>query len=263
MSGIREVVPGITVSTSKIMLTNSIILSSQGEAFLIDPAWMPDELEAIGDFLLEQDLKILGGFATHAHHDHLLWHPSFGGAPRWASAQTAKLATDHRVGLIAALGPDFPASLTDLMGRVHQVPGTIPEECNPAGIDIEQIVHDGHFPGHTALWLPQQRVLIAGDMLSDVELPLPLHPGGLADYQRGLADYQQGLEVLAPFARKAEIIIPGHGHIGTDPGQRLDADRAYLDEVLRHGGSDDPRIGNPGMAEAHKRLQEQTLNPRE
>jgi len=37
-------------------------------------------------------------------------------------------------------------------------------------------------PGHTALSLPPLRVLIAGDMLSDVELPLPFYLDDLPAY---------------------------------------------------------------------------------
>ena len=33
-------------------------------------------------------------------------------------------------------------------------------------------MHDGHAPGHGAVFLPESGVLIAGDMCSDVEIPL-------------------------------------------------------------------------------------------
>lgn len=118
-----------------------------------------------------------------------------------------------------------------------------------AGFDIELIVHDAHAPGHTALWLPQHRVLLAGDMLSDVELPLPFWPDDLPSYLAGL-------ELLAPYAAHAALVIPGHGHVGTDALARLDADRRYLDDVLTRGSSNDPRRANPGMDAEYRHLQE-------
>lgn len=227
------------------MLTTSTILAGRGAALLVDPAWMPDELEALAAFTVGRGLRIVGGFATHAHHDHLLWHPGFGDAPRWASARTAELARLERDDLVAALGDGFPHPLVDLMGRVDAAADGIPES---AGVDVDLVVHNGHAPGHTALWLPRERVLIAGDMLSDVELPLPFHPDDLSAYLAAL-------DALAPYAARAAVIVPGHGHVGTDALARLDADRRYLDDMMRRGRSDDVRRANPGMDAEYAHLE--------
>jgi glyoxylase-like metal-dependent hydrolase (beta-lactamase superfamily II) len=95
------------------------------------------------------------------------------------------------------------------MGRVDPVDGQLPESALPHGFVSELIVHDGHAPGHTAIWLGDQHVLIAGDMLSDIELPLPFWPDDLPAYIAAL-------DHLAPFAAAARSIIPGHGTIGDD-----------------------------------------------
>ena len=243
-----EVAPGVLVATSRIMLTNSTILAGDDDALLVDPAWLPDELDAIGADLHDRRLAVVGGFATHAHQDHLLWHPAFGFAPRWASDTTAALAAAERTSLVERLGSSFPEPLVDLMGHVQAVGASIPTESVPAGFDVELIIHNGHAPGHTALWLPRQRVLIAGDMLSDVELPLPFDPDDIPAYIAAL-------DRLAPFADGADMVIPGHGHIGSDARVRLDADRRYIDDMMRHGTSADPRAANPDMAEEHERMQ--------
>ena len=103
-----EVADGVLVATSGVMSTTSTVLCRDGEALLIDPAWKPDELDAIADELDARGLRVIGGFATHAHHDHLLWHPRFGSAPRWASRATAALARDERDARVAARRPDDP-----------------------------------------------------------------------------------------------------------------------------------------------------------
>ncbi|BDZ64603.1 MBL fold metallo-hydrolase [Agromyces mangrovi Wang et al. 2018] len=247
MSKLREVAPGVLVATSRKMATSSTVLASGGESLLIDPAWLPDELDALAAELRQRDLRVIGGFATHAHHDHLLWHPGFGDAPRWASRTTADFAARERKVLVEHLGADFPAPLVDLMGRVQGVAEQVPDASVPDGFDLELLVHDGHAPGHTAVWLPRQRVLVAGDMLSDAELPLPFFPDDLPAYR-------EALDRLAPLAARAEIVVPGHGSVGADALARLDADRRYLDEMVRHGASDDPRIGNPGMREEYEHL---------
>ncbi|SIR96317.1 MBL fold metallo-hydrolase [Microbacterium sp. RURRCA19A] len=240
MLALHEVAPGVLVATSRVMQTTSTVVVEAGRALLIDPAWMPDELDALVASLRERGLTVAEGFATHAHHDHLLWHPEFGSVPRWASARTAELARLERDALVAALGAGFPAELVELMGRV---------DAGSPTFDVELVVHDGHAPGHTAVWLPELRVLVAGDMLSDVELPLPFWPDDVPAYERAL-------DVLEPYARSARVVIPGHGNVGTDALARLEADRRYLADMRRVGESTDPRRANPGMAQEYERLRE-------
>jgi glyoxylase-like metal-dependent hydrolase (beta-lactamase superfamily II) len=79
------------------------------------------------------------------------------------------------------------------MGRVDGIGDSFPSDSAPTGVQIEPVFHDGHAPGHTALWLPERRVLIAGDMLSDIELPLPFFPDDLPAYL-------DSLDRLAPLA---------------------------------------------------------------
>jgi glyoxylase-like metal-dependent hydrolase (beta-lactamase superfamily II) len=249
MDMFREVADGVLVATSAKMATTSTVLVADGRALLIDPAWMPKELAQIASCLEARGLQVVGGFSTHAHHDHLLWHPAFGDAPRWSSRATAELARSERATLVEYLGPDFPADLVDLMGRVEGVSASIPESSVPRGFDPELIVHNGHGPGHTALWLPKQRVIIAGDMLSDIELPLPFWPDDVPAYM-------EALDLLADVAGRADVVIPGHGSPGADALARLDADRRFIDDVMNGREPDDPRVHNPGMREALEHLRE-------
>ncbi|GMA23063.1 hypothetical protein GCM10025864_08220 [Luteimicrobium album] len=108
-------------------------------------------------------------------------------------------------------------------------------------------MHDAHAPGHAAVWLSGARVLLAGDMLSDVELPLPFDPDDLPAYLAGL-------DRLAPYVARARVVVPGHGRPTSDGAARLDADRRYLDALLAGRAPEDPRRANPGMAEVHARL---------
>ena len=114
-----------------------------------------------------------------------------------------------------------------LLGRLTPLPGmntTIPWN----GPDARVIVHNGHAPGHGAVFLPGAGVLVAGDMCSDVETPL-------LDLTAAdpLGDYRTGLERLASVAGVRHV-VPGHGHVG-DAGEfqrRLTADAAYLDALV-------------------------------
>ena len=240
-----EVADGVLVTTSTLEVTTSTVVVRGSEALLVDPAWTPGELDALADLLAERGLTVAAGVSTHAHHDHLLWHPRLGEVPRWASPVTAALAVSERADLIEQMGPGWPAELLELLGRVESVDSNrLPGPWDEA----ELVVHDGHAPGHTAVWLPERGVLLAGDMLSDVELPLPFGPDDLPAYLAGL-------DVLTPYVARATVLVPGHGRPTTAPLARLDADRRYLDDMLTRGDSDDARIAHPGMAEHHAHLQ--------
>ncbi len=243
MSRLREVAAGVLVATSRIDFLNSVVvLGRGGGALLIDPGWEQDELDAMAAELGQRRLTAVAGFATHAHHDHVLWHPLFGDVPRWASSDTTRLSGAHRGELIEALGDGYRPDTLELVGRLTSIPGQV---LPWPGAQATVIVHDAHAIGHAALWFGELGVLVAGDMLSDVELPL------LGEGRSALAEYQAGLDELAPYAQIATLVIPGHGTPWLDAAARLAADRRYLDALARGTASDDPRLTNPGMAEAH------------
>lgn len=230
------------VTTSRRELTTSTVLIAAGRALLIDPAWDPDELAGIAADLNQLGVTVAAGFATHAHHDHLLWHPDLGPGPRFASPEVTQICARDRFEIVRRLGPDWPADLGRLVGRVEPAV----DRLAWAGPEARLITHDAHAPGHTAVWLPSLGVLAAGDLLSDVELPLL--------EESTARQYAAGLDRLRPAVERAEVLIPGHGHIaiGADAVRgRWLADRAYLDALLAGREPDDPRLAHAGMAQAH------------
>ncbi|HET8591387.1 MAG TPA: MBL fold metallo-hydrolase [Nakamurella sp.] len=254
-----EIAPGVLVTTSRRYATTStVVMSADGQALMVDPCWTPDELDGLAALLAARSVTVSAGWSTHAHHDHLLWHPAFGTVERWATPTAARLAAEHRGELAANLGPDFPAELADLVGVVAPLAQPAVPWPGPAA---EIVQHDAHSPGHGAVWLPGSRVLLAGDMLSDIELPLPQDPpdpdrwggDGHPGIQPLLAAYLDGLDRLSGYVGRASVLVPGHGRVTDRPMDRLDADRRYLDALLSGRPVDDPRLGLPDMAEAHRR----------
>lgn len=256
------VAPGVLVATSRVMRTTTTLVVRDRSGVLVDPAWRPDELVALADDLDALGVRVTAGVSTHPHHDHLLWHPRFGAAPRWASPGTAAAVLAGRDGLLADLladpGDPFAPDVLDVFAQVTALPGPPERGAGSAALpdpfgadgpheDVELVVHDAHAPGHTALWLPARHTLLVGDLLSDVELPLPFDPDDLDAYLAGL-------DVLAPYVARAGVLVPGHGMPTYDPSARLDADRRYLDAVLAGREPDDPRLALPGMAQAHARI---------
>jgi glyoxylase-like metal-dependent hydrolase (beta-lactamase superfamily II) len=245
MTRLHEVAAGVLVATSRTDSLNSVVIEGlDGGALLVDPGWHQDELDELVTELGSRSLIPVAGLSTHAHHDHLLWHPAFGEVPRWASPDTVRIAGSKREEVLEALGTEYTPETLALVGKISALPGL---DVPWAGPELDVILHDAHIVGHTAVWIADLGILIAGDMLSDIELPLP--DGD--DVHGALATYRAGLETLAPYASIAKLVIPGHGSPTGDGTARLEADLRYLDDLGHGRDSTDARLSNPGMAEVH------------
>jgi glyoxylase-like metal-dependent hydrolase (beta-lactamase superfamily II) len=87
--------------------------------------------------------------------------------------------------------------------------------------------------------IKERGVLVAGDMLSDVLIPMLNLTA--AD---PIEDYLAALRLLESVADDIEVLIPGHGSVG-GAGQvraRIDRDRAYVNALRDAAVADDPRI---------------------
>lgn len=241
---------GVYLATSRRYATSStVLLDHLGGALVVDPAWDPDELAAIPADLAALGVQAVAGLATHVHYDHVLWHPDLGDVPRWASPWTARAVVEHRAEVIAGLDPDFPAELVALAARLTALPDS--HRAPPAylvpwqGPELLCHQHDAHAPAHLAVEMVAERILLAGDMLSDIELPMP------DDDDISLEPYLAGLDTLAPVVARSVLLVPGHGSPTREPLARLDADRRYLDALLSGRPADDDRVRDPEMADLH------------
>jgi glyoxylase-like metal-dependent hydrolase (beta-lactamase superfamily II) len=102
------------------------------------------------------------------------------------------------------------------------------------------------------VFFPHTGVLVAGDMLSDLEIPL-------LDTQldNAFADYRAGLDKLAGI-RDVRWLVPGHGQVTDGAGfrARVDADRRYLDQLETGQPFDDPRAQSGWLADHHQQQSE-------
>ncbi len=238
-----EIARGVWVATSRWETTTStVLLDGAGGAVVVDPAFLPDELAAIPRDLADLGVRCVAGLATHQHYDHVLWHNDLGDVPRWASAGTAQRLASHRAEVLAPVVDYLTPDLIDIAARVQPLPDrTLPW----AGPTAECIEHDAHAPAHVAVFLPDSGILVAGDMLGDVDLPVPAE-------DETLQHYGAGLETLYDAVDAARWLIPGHGTVTTDARSRYDADMRYLDDLLAGRASKDPRIDDPKNAALHQ-----------
>jgi glyoxylase-like metal-dependent hydrolase (beta-lactamase superfamily II) len=204
---------------------------------------------------LANDLRELGqtvvaGFSTHPHWDHLLWHARLGAAPRYGTARCAANAATIRdqlsdvrgkARIVELIPPDIAEQIPwDLLGLITGLPAEmarIPWD----GPQVRIIEHQAHAPGHAALLIEERGVLVAGDMLSDVLIPML----DLNDTADPIEDYLAALRLLEGVAGGVEVLVPGHGSIGgaNQVHARIDQDRVYVRALPDADVVSDPRVG--------------------
>jgi glyoxylase-like metal-dependent hydrolase (beta-lactamase superfamily II) len=221
----------------------------QGRAgvLLIDGGIYGSELACLANDLSYAGQTVAAGFSTHPHWDHVLWDAKFGAAPRYGTARCAAAIRDQLSGphwkdsIAAWIPPDIAAQISwDLFGRITGLPaGTarIPWD----GPQIRIVEHQGHATGHAALLIEERGVLVAGDMLSDVLIPM-LDLNGTAD---PIEDYLAALRLLEDAAGDVDVLVPGHGSVGgaDQVRARIDQDRAYVHALGDAPVLSDPRVG--------------------
>ena len=237
MQRLQELVPGVLVATADYATTTStVVLAGDGGCLVIDPAVLVADLAALAADLDGAGLRPRLGFTTHPHWDHMLWSHGLGDVPRYAAPGAVAIAESIREDDVSYLQQAAPGHDLELFGRLTALRAGA-ERIPWDGPEAQVTIHDGHAPGHGAVFIPDTGVLVAGDMLSDIEIPL-------LDYVADdpLGDYQSGLQLLAAI-EGVRWLIPGHGHVGdaAELRRRLDADRRYLDLLVAGKPFDDPR----------------------
>jgi hydroxyacylglutathione hydrolase len=247
-----EIASGVYVATARqYTTTTTIVRGADGGCLLIDPAVSAADLAALADWLTAHGLRPVAGWSTHPHWDHLLWAAALGtAAPRYATPRAAATATRDAGTLRESVAAEAPGHDMTLFARVQPLPG---DELDWPGSRAVIYAHDAHAPGHGAVFLPDHGVLVAGDMLSDIEIPLLD-----LDSADPFAAYRVGLELLAGVPG-VQVVVPGHGHPGdhAEFRRRVAGDLAYLDAV--EAGDDpcsvagDPRLTEDWLRAEHAR----------
>jgi glyoxylase-like metal-dependent hydrolase (beta-lactamase superfamily II) len=241
---LKQVAKGVLAHESEFIESNAVVVQGEAGVLLIDPGITGDEMVCLANDLRKLGQPVVAGFSTHPHWDHLLWNAKLGEAPRYGTARCAAaiqafLSNAHWKDHIAEeLPPEIEVPL-DLLGLITGLPAEatqIPWD----GPKVRVIEHQAHAPGHAALLIEERRVLVAGDMLSDVLIPmLDLSAADPVE------DYLAALRRLEGVAGEVDVFIPGHGSVGgaDQVCARIDRDRAYV-LALRDGHTpDDPRVG--------------------
>ncbi|HEY2633018.1 MAG TPA: MBL fold metallo-hydrolase [Solirubrobacteraceae bacterium] len=186
------------------------------ESFVIDSPVLPEELEALPALLQQAGFPAPSGLlATHADWDHLLGRLVFPDATLGCAQTTVERMRAHPGAAQRELRAfdeehyvrrDKPLAL----GSVQAL--DVPGSCEIASHELALLSADGHTSEGMAILIGWGGVLVAGDYLSAIELPV-LGEGS------AVHAYLETLERLRPLVTQVEHVVPGHGPV-------LDSERA-------------------------------------
>ncbi|ROS77161.1 MBL fold metallo-hydrolase [Cellulomonas sp. PhB143] len=259
---LAEVAPGVHVARAEIWSSlTTVVVSDDGTCLVVDPGITVEEVSALADEVSHRGWTVTAGFATHPHWDHVLWHAGFGDAPRWATPTACLDLETRRAEAFAKAEAAAPGHEARTFGVLAPL---APGERVPGGARAVVVEQAAHAPGHAALVLAVARTMLAGDMLSDREVPLldlaSPDPWG---------DYVRGLDTLEEAAGRHDVtcLVPGHGTPARGAAAvraRFAADRRYLDALARAAEvpagtreardlePTDPRLADPWVAGEHE-----------
>ena len=244
---LRQVAQGVLIHESEFCQSNAVVVQGRAGVLLIDPGVRGEEMLCLANDLSDLGQPVVAGFSTHPHWDHLLWHARLGAAPRYGTARCADIVrvllsdVGWKARIAELIPPDIVEQVPlDLLGLITGLPAEtarIPWD----GPQVRIVEHQAHAPGHAALLIEERGVLVAGDMLSDVLIPML----DLNDTADPIEDYLAALRLLEGAADDVDVLVPGHGSIGgaDQVRARIDQDRAYVHALRDAGAPDDPRVG--------------------
>ncbi len=200
--------PNVTIFQSALFQTNSTVIKTDDVVLVVDPAWLPDEVVRIREYVdyIKEDRPVFLIF-THSDYDHIIGYKAFKADKVFMSEA---MADNPNKEAIVAQMREFD--------QKHYIKRPYPLEYPEADFKVYrdgvQYRHNGTkiafylTPGHTAdsmmLVVWQLGLCLAGDYLSNIEFPF---------IYSSSVDYEQTLEKLPRIHDRNWFtrLIPGHG----------------------------------------------------
>ncbi|WKA50196.1 MBL fold metallo-hydrolase [Planococcus liqunii] len=205
--------------------TNTTLIEGKEECFLFDPTYYPHELEHIKGALPDKPLNLI---YTHADWDHIAGFSAFSYGHTIGHQQVKEQndqlekARSFDLEWYVARNKElnFPRIDEEIVGETTKVVS-------------DDTLYFLPIPGHTsdmmATFFVERKVVVAGDILSDLEFPFIFHSS-----RKYVKSLQKMKEKIMEHA--IHTLIPGHGRpiLNSQPEilQRIEDDLAYLHQIM-------------------------------
>jgi glyoxylase-like metal-dependent hydrolase (beta-lactamase superfamily II) len=185
-------------------VANCAVIADGGSAFAYDALTLPEMASGVIDETARRGLRVTTVLNSHHHVDHVGGNAAFGDAEVVAHPIAASIVSrmSGHLDQVARLIPRFAAELASLDVRS-------PSPA-PAGLTVPRggqllTFTPAHSPADVAVWLPRERVLLAGDVCFNGVTPLAVQ-GVISAW----VDAVDRLIALDP-----AVVVPGHGPLAT------------------------------------------------
>ncbi|MDR0269975.1 MBL fold metallo-hydrolase [Paenibacillus sp.] len=220
----------VTVFQSILFQTTSTVIQLEDLILVVDPNWLPHEIQEIKDHVdaVKGDKPCYLLF-THADYDHIIGYKAFPGAKIIGSAGLANYPEkEHKLKLIRNFDAtyyvtrDYPIEFPEL----DIVIGEDGQRVAIGSTTLTFYLAPGHTEDGLFTVIDSAGVFVAGDYLSDFELPFIYHSARA--YEQTIRKAEQILQ-----DHPVQLLIPGHGQHTTS---RAEMDRRVnmaLDHLKR------------------------------
>ncbi len=206
----------------EVGVSNATFVLEKDRAFVIDTMTFPEMATYMADEIARHGAHVETVLNTHHHIDHM------GGNKVFADAQI--IAHPISIGAVQKLGlpsPIYDRLMPQFKDRFAElelvIPAPLPDQTTlPRGGELLAFT-PAHTPADVAVWFPQTRVLLTGDICFKGVVPLAVN--GL------ISGWIEALDTL--IALDPTVVVPGHGGIGTVSDLRIL--REYFTAIQRLG----------------------------
>jgi hydroxyacylglutathione hydrolase len=223
-------------TSSAVIMTNDLVL-------IVDPCWLPHEVEAIRQYVNEHagDRRRYLLF-THSDYDHIIGYGAFPEAKVVASRELADKPEAGRAEILEQIRSfDDEYYITRSYDTVYPVVDLAVERDGQELQAGSTTLTFYQSPGHTSDGLftvvEPAGVLLAGDYVSDLEFPFIDHSS--VHYEATLHKLERIMEENC-----IHTVVPGHGSAAQDKAEisrRISKDLAYISSMrgLTAAGDED------------------------
>ena len=230
----------LTVFQSVLYQTTCAVIRSEKAVILIDPNWLPQEIEAIQAYVAhiigDRQLYII---FTHSDFDHIIAAGAFPNSIKIASKAFAE--QPNKAAILEEI-QQFDAqyyverSYPIIYPTIDLIIDEDAQQLILGDITCTFYLAPGHTDDGIFIVIDSLKLMLAGDYLSDVEFPF------LTDFQAYLTTLQKAQMIVEQY--EIQLLVPGHGKTTASSAEimeRIKESRRYLQQ-LEQGIDQEPYL---------------------